>query len=58
VGADWIDNFIPDGAEGTFHAFRASVHVYRPRGGIFTRMTVTEQGHTFTLRARGRYGWQ
>ena len=57
VGADWIDNFVPDGAEGTFHAFRVMVHVYRPRRGIFTRMTITEQGHTYTLDARGPRLW-
>lgn len=56
VGADWIDNFIPDGAAGTFHPFRAKIHVYRPRHGIFTRMTLSEQGHTFTFKARG-LGW-
>jgi hypothetical protein len=57
TGADWIDNFIPDGALGTFHAFRATVHVFRPRHGIFTRMTISEQGHTYTLRAHGSDSW-
>ncbi len=58
VGADWIDNFVPDGAAGTFHAIRATVHVYRPRHGIFTRMTITEQGHSVTLDANGPGVWQ
>jgi hypothetical protein len=58
VGADWVDNFVPDGAAGTFHPFRATVHVYRPRRGIFTRMTISSQGHSFTLEARGAAGWQ
>jgi hypothetical protein len=58
VGADWIDNFVPDGAAGTFHPVRATVHVYRPRRGIFTRMTISDQGHAFTLDANGPEGWQ
>jgi hypothetical protein len=57
TGADWIDNFIPDGAAGTFHPFRATIHVFRPRHGIFTRMTLTEQGHTTTFRAHGSDTW-
>jgi hypothetical protein len=44
VGADWIDDFIQDGAAGTFHPVRATVHVCRPRHGLFTRMTITERG--------------
>jgi hypothetical protein len=39
---------VPDCAEGTFFAFRANIHVYRPRevGGylLFTRMSVTYTG--------------
>jgi hypothetical protein len=58
VGADWIDNFIPDGASGTFHPVRCTVHVYRPRHGVFTRMTLTEQGRSYTFIARGRLSWQ
>lgn len=58
VGADWIDNFVPDGASGTFHPFHATVHVYRPRRGIFTRMTITERHHRVTYDARGRDAWQ
>lgn len=53
VGADWVDDFIPDGATGTFHPLRVTVHVYRPRHGIFTRMTITEQGHSYTFNAHG-----
>ncbi len=56
VGADWVDDFVPDGATGTFHPIRVKVHVYRPRRGIFTRMTITEQGHTFTFDAHG-HNW-
>lgn len=58
VGADWIDNFVPDGAAGTFHPFRVTVHVYRPRSGIFTRMTITEQGHSVKLHAATPAGWR
>ncbi|MGI8903583.1 MAG: hypothetical protein ACR2IP_07995 [Solirubrobacteraceae bacterium] len=57
VGADWLDDFMPDGAAGTFHPFKVTVHVYRPRAGIFTRMTISEQGHTYTLHAHGRDTW-
>jgi hypothetical protein len=53
VGADWIDDFIPDGATGTFHPFQVTLHVYRPRHGMFTRMTMTEQGHTTTFKSHG-----
>jgi hypothetical protein len=53
AGADWIDDFTPDGAAGTFHPFKATIHVYRPRHGVFTRMTITEQGHTYTLKIHG-----
>lgn len=58
VGADWIDNFIPDGAAGTFHPFRVKVHVYRPRHGIFTRMKIREHGGTVTLKTFHRTGWE
>lgn len=44
-GADWHDNCTPDCARGSYHAYPAIVHLYRPRqvGGyrVFTRMTVT-----------------
>ena len=47
-GADWHDDCIPDCARGTYTAYPASVHVYRPRvlGGylLFTRMTVAYLG--------------
>jgi len=39
---------------GMFHPFQVTIHVYRPRHGIFTRMTITEQGHTSTFTAHGR----
>lgn len=41
-GADWIDNGMPDTATGTLYPYRVSVHVYRPRDGIFTRMTIVQ----------------
>jgi len=53
AGADWMDDFTPDGATGTFHPFRVTVHVYRPRHGIFTRMTIVEQGHSYTAKEHG-----
>ena len=53
TGADWVDDFIPDGATGTFHPLKVTVHVDRPRHGIFTRMTITELGHSTTFDAHG-----
>lgn len=47
-GADWHNNCTPDCARGTYFAYRANVHVYRPEhmAGhmLFTRMTVTYTG--------------
>ncbi len=50
-GAVWIDNFIPDGASGTFYPAKVTVHVYRPRGGVFTRLEFRYSHHTVTLTA-------
>ena len=36
----WIDNGIPNMAQGTFYSYSATIHVYRVRNGRFTRMTV------------------
>ncbi len=40
TGTLWIDNGIPNVAEGTYHGYGATVHAYRVRDGRFTRMTV------------------
>ncbi len=40
-GADWIDDCRPDCADGTFTAHKATVNAFRPRGGRFTRLTIT-----------------
>ena len=44
AGADWHNDCQPDCVDGHFHAYRAALHVYRPRrlGGfrVFTRMAV------------------
>jgi hypothetical protein len=44
TGADWFDNCEPDCADGTYHAYFAKVHLYRPERidgyRAFTRMTV------------------
>jgi len=47
-GADWHNNCNPDCVGGNYHAYPASVHVYRARrvAGylLFTRMTLTYTG--------------
>ena len=43
VGTVWIDNGIPNEAQGTFHGYAGSVDARRSRGGHFTRMTVSWQ---------------
>jgi hypothetical protein len=43
LGWEWIDNDHPSVGGGTYYAFRATVHLYRPRSGVFTRMTVAAQ---------------
>jgi hypothetical protein len=40
-GADWIDDCQPDCAGGTYTAHQATVNAFRPRGGHFTRLTIT-----------------
>lgn len=57
TGAMWVDDCIPNRARGTFHASTATVHVYRPRAGVFTRMTVKLKRHSFTVRAVHNGGW-
>jgi hypothetical protein len=37
-GAIWLDDGIPDEARGTFHPYAVTVHVFRPRNGVFTRL--------------------
>lgn len=38
VGAIWLDNGIPDEANGTFYPYRVEVRAFRPVSGIFTRL--------------------
>jgi hypothetical protein len=40
VGTVWIDNGIPNEAQGTFFGHRGSVTAFRVRGGRYTRLTV------------------
>ena len=40
-GAEWIDECRPDCAEGTYTAHMATVNAFRPRGGRFTRLTIS-----------------
>lgn len=37
-GAAWLNDGIPDDASGTFYPYSVTVHAYRPRSGIFTRL--------------------
>jgi hypothetical protein len=40
-GADWIDDCRPDCAGGTYTAHAATLNAFRPRGGRFTRLTIS-----------------
>jgi len=50
TGTVWIDNGIPNAAQGTFHGYRGSISASRVRGGRFTRMTVRWQQNGRTHR--------
>jgi hypothetical protein len=39
-GVVWLNDCEPDCADGRFHARPAKVHVFRPRHGRFTRLTL------------------
>jgi hypothetical protein len=59
-GAMWADQCTPDCASGTFTSSKVYVHVYRPRNGVFTRMTLSGDavGHrSETLRAEQSGGY-
>ena len=66
LGTVWIDNGIPNEAQGTFHGFRGSVTAFRVRGGRYTRMTVRwhQNGHKMAQALRlkqvhaGVWFWQ
>ena len=60
-GAMWGDHCVPDCASGKFTAAKVYVHLYRPRNGVFTRMTLTGPAlhGSRTFRAEHRYGhWE
>jgi hypothetical protein len=62
VGTVWIDNGIPNEAQGTFHGYAGSIDARRSRGGHFTRMTVSWQqgGRTHSEELRHEHnasGW-
>ena len=44
-GVDWLNDCDPDCADGTFTAVPVRVHVFRPRSGHFTRMTLRYRYH-------------
>lgn len=37
---EWIDDGYPSVGGGTFYAIRVDIRLSRPRGGVFTRMTI------------------
>ena len=59
-GAEWADKCNPDCASGTFFtAGKIYVHVYRPRNGVFTRMTLSGADfgrRSVTIAAHQSYG--
>lgn len=57
-GAEWLNNCRPSCARGTYHAYKATVHVYDPgRSGVFLRMTVkSRRSATYTAHYFGGYG--
>jgi hypothetical protein len=56
TGWEWVDNDHPSVGGGTYTAFPATVVLYRPRAGAFTRMAITAQiPQTFIRRWHG--GW-
>jgi hypothetical protein len=40
-GGLWLDDGVPNIAQGTMQVYHVNVHVYRPQDGMFTRMVVT-----------------
>jgi hypothetical protein len=63
-GAEWLNNCRPSCARGTYHAYKATVHVYDPgRSSVFLRMTVKSH-RSFTYSASyfaadgGGWGWR
>jgi hypothetical protein len=55
-GWEWIDNDYPSVGGGMYYAFRATIHMYRPRAGVFTRMTIEAQiPPSFNKRWRGAW---
>lgn len=59
-GIEWVDRCNPDCAGGTYYPDKATVHVYRPSKGVFTRMTVrgvhNGKAYKVTLRAKKQGG--
>lgn len=54
TGALWIDNGVPNDAEGTFSSVPVKLRAFAPRHGHFTRLTsrYTESGENF-IQERG-----
>jgi hypothetical protein len=40
----WVDDGYPSIGGGTYYAVPASIHVWRPVQGVFTRLTITPHG--------------
>lgn len=52
TGALWQDDCRPACVNGTYHATRAKIHLYRVNAaGVFSRMTVRAGRVSFTLKA-------
>ena len=45
TGIVWLDDCEPDCADGAFHPYAARVHVFTPKHGHFTRLTVSFTYH-------------
>jgi hypothetical protein len=56
-GVVWLNDCEPDCADGMFHSVPARVHVYRPRRGHFTRLTLKYRyrGHRYVDRRALRH---
>ena len=63
VATVWVDNGIPNVAQGKFHGFGGTVHAYRIRDGRFTRLTVHYRkagklkAWSLALEHVGKLGW-
>jgi hypothetical protein len=63
VATVWVDNGIPNVAQGTYHGFGGTLHASRVRDGRFTRLTVHYRvagklkRWSLALEHLGKQGW-